>query len=209
MSQTTNEELIKLNTPVNVPYNYSVYSNISFSTPIRVLGIKTSIKWNELWNRGMSFINMDENIQTNLTHTVGLNIENRKKEKWDVLVGGQISVTDAKFSIASMNTVYFNTSYYANIRYTPTEKWSFQVWGNVTNYNSESFSEAVSIPIINASVSYFFLKGNKGSFILKGSDLLNRNIGFYRSSTSNYLVEQEWNTIGRYVMLTFKLRIGR
>ena len=209
MSQTTNEELIKLNTPVNVPYNYVVYSFISFSTPIRVLGIKMNINWNELWNRGIGIINTDENIQTNFTHTLRLNIENRKKDKWDVLVGGQFSMTDAKFSISSMNTIYFNTSYYADIRFTPNEKWSFQVWGNVTNYNSESFSEAVSIPIINASISYFFLKGNKGSFLLKGSDLLNKNIGFYRNSTSNYLVEQEWNTIGRYVMLTFKLRIGR
>jgi len=39
-------------------------------------------------------------------------------------------------------------------------------------------------------------------------DLLNKYSSFQRISETNYLMERERNTIGRYVMLTFNLRIG-
>ena len=44
---------------------------------------------------------------------------------------------------------------------------------------------------------------------MRGSDLLNRQVGFERISQDNYLMQREWNTIGRYVMIEFKLRIGQ
>jgi len=34
-------------------------------------------------------------------------------------------------------------------------------------------------------------------------------VGFERISQTNYLQQREWNTIGRYVMLEFHMRIGR
>jgi len=209
ISNTTNQELIQSVIPVNVPYYYSAGAHISFSTPIRTLGTKVSLRTGENWSKGISIINSEDNIQTNFSHFVYLTFENRNKEKWDAKIGGSVSITDAKFSIASLNTIYYNTTYFTKLRYTPGEKWSFETDANVVNYNSKSFDEAVSIPVIGASISYYFLKGERASVTLKGSDLLNKYIGFYRNSTTNYLIQQEWNTIGRYVMLTFQIRINK
>jgi hypothetical protein len=208
-SQSTNEELITLISPVNTPDHRSVYSYISFSTPIRALGMKVSLTSHENWSKGLSIINGEDNTQTNFLHSFSLRFENRKKEKWDAALGGNVSITDAKFSISSMNTVYYNTSLYTDIRFTPSDKWSFETKASLVNYDSKSFDEAVSIPLLTAGISYYFLQGERASLTLRGYDLLNKQIGFERISQNNYLMQREWNTIGRYVMLEFHMRIGR
>ncbi len=207
-SQSTNEQLITLVSPVNTPDHRSIYSYISFSTPIRALGIKVSLTSHENWSKGLSIINGDNNTQSNFMHSFSVRFENRKKEKWDAALGSNVSVTDARFSISSMNTVYYNASLYTDIRYTPGDKWSFETLASVVNYNSKSFDEAVSIPLLTAGISYYFLRGERASLTLRGFDLLNKQVGFERISQTNYLMQREWNSIGRYVMLEFYMRIG-
>lgn len=52
-------------------------------------------------------------------------------------------------------------------------------------------------------------KGKEASLTLRGFDLLNRDSNFQRISETNYLMQRASNTIGRYVMLTFSLRIKK
>jgi len=207
-SQYTNEELITVMSPVNTPDHSSIYSYISFSTPIRKLGIKISLTSHENWEQGMGIVNGEDNTQTNFTHAFRLRFENRKKQKWDVALGGNLTITDARYSISSMNTVYYNTTLLTDLRFTPNEKWSFEADANVINYNAENLDESVSIPLLTAGISHYFLRGERATISLRGYDLLNKQQGFKHSSQGNYLMQQEWNTIGRYVMLEFKLRIG-
>ena len=171
--------------------------------------MKMSLTSHESWNKGLSIINGEDNTQSNFIHSLGLRFENRKKEKWDAALGGKVSITDARFSISSMNTVYYNTSLYTDIRFTPSDKWSFETVASVVNYNSKSFDEAVTIPLLTAGISYYFLRGERASLTLRGYDLLNKQVGFERISQTNYLMQREWNTIGRYVMLEFHMRLGR
>jgi hypothetical protein len=208
-SQYTNEELITLMTPVNTSGQNSIYSYISFSTPIRKLGMKISLNSHENWSRGMGIVNGVDNKQTNFTHAFRLRLENRKKQKWDAAVGANLAITDAKYSITSMNTVYYNTSLFTDLRFTPSEKWSFEAEANVVNYNAENLDESVSIPLLTAGISYYFLRGERATLSLRGYDLLNKQQGFQHISMGNYLMQREWNTIKRYVMLEFKMRIGR
>jgi len=198
MSQTVNEDLTKINTPVNVPYNYSLSSYNNFSTPIRALGIKVNARLTESWSKGISVVNSEDNIQTVFVHSLDVNLENRRQDKVDIRIGGSVTVTDSKFSIAeAMNNVYFNTTFYADIYFTPNDHWNFGTEANIVNYNAESFEEAVSIPSIKASIRYFFGKGNKTGIILQGYDLLNKFSNFQYTNGPNFIMEQENNTIGR------------
>ena len=206
-SQTIDEDFTQTGTPVNVPSNYTASSYIYFSTPIRALGMKVNAMSRENWSRGISIINSEDNIQTVFTHTLDLSVENRRKQTFDIAIGGSVSLTDSRSSIAEDN-VYFSTSYYTDLRLSPNEQWSFETEANVANHSSRSFSESVSIPFIHASINYYFLKGERASLTLRGSDLLNKNVGFRRISATNYLMQREWNTIGRYVMLTLNMKIG-
>lgn len=210
ISQTINKDLTKMVTPVNVSEDYSAYWYISFSTPIRALGLKINATSYETWHKGISIINAEDNIQTMFSHRIDLNIENRRKEKFHIRAGGSVTLTDTKYSIAEdMNNVYYNTSYYTDFFYNPTDWLNFEAEANIVNYNSQSFKESVSVPLITAGISFHFLKGNRASLILKGYDLLNKYSNFKRISETNYLMEKVRNTIGRYVMLTLRVRTGK
>nr|MBC8343465.1 outer membrane beta-barrel protein [Bacteroidota bacterium] len=205
-----NPDYSQLVMPVNVPYAYNLYSFVYFSTPLRPLGINIKIRSHEMWKRGINIINEEENINTNTTHSLKISLENRNKKKWGVNLGGAMSLTNSKFSIAeSMNNVYYNTSYFADARYTPGSKWNFKIEGNVVNYNSKSFTESISIPILNASITYYFLKGEKASLSVRGYDLLNRSLHISQVTDGNFLVREESNMIGQYIMLLFKIKIGK
>lgn len=209
-SRTVDSQLKQTMTLINVKNDYNASARMDFSTPIRKLGIKISTNLRESFNRGISLVNGTENINTNFTHKVSLSIDNRKKDKWDVMAGGSVSVTDAKYSIQSaLNNRYMNLAYFAEMRYNPTEKWNFAFKADVTNYTAQSFDKPVSVPLLSGEVSYYFLKANRGVLTLQGVDLLNKNTGIQRISELNYLQERQTNMLGRYVMLTFKYRLNK
>jgi len=79
----------------------------------------------------------------------------------------------------------------------------------VTNYNDKSFGESLTVPLIAAEISYFFLANKRASISIQGADLLNQNKGIQRISELNYLRETRSNIIGRYVMLSFKYRLNK
>jgi len=195
---------------VNVPDDYTASASINFSTPVKPLGIKVGIDFKERWNRGISYVNTVENINTNLTHKVGLKVENRKKDKWDVEVGGTVSFTDARYSIQKeLNRKYNNHVAFGEIRYTPNQRWSFCVTADITSYNSQSFNDAITVPLLSAEINYHFLVNNRGMLSLEAFDLLNKNTGVTRVSEYNYIRETNSNMIGRYFMLSFKFKLNK
>ncbi len=200
-------QIIKL---VNVPEDYSSMINISFSTPIRPLGINVNINLIESWNKGISYINNSVNSNINFSHDLRLSFSNRKKEKWDVEAGAKMSYTDAGYSIQKqLNRQYYNYSCFGEMRYTPTGKLHLRLTCDITHYSARSFDEEITIPLIGAEINYLFLKNNRAMISLEGVDLLNRNRGISRSSSMNYLRETNSNTIGRFVMFTFKYKLNK
>lgn len=195
---------------INAGNDYRLSGNFDFTTPIRKLGIDVNVRISESWNRGMSLVNDVENLSTNFSHTISLYINNRKKDKWDLMIGGRIQITDAKYSLQeNLNNHYVNISGYGDLSYTPNEKWFFSFSSDITRYSEQSFGSAVSIPILRAEISRYFLKGKRAVLTLSGHDLLNKNQGIERISQMNYLRESVSNVLGRYFMLTFKFRINK
>jgi len=208
--RTIDDNLRQSMTLVNVPSDYRIQSSSDFSTPIRKLGIKFNTNLEETWNRGTSYVNNIENINTNLSHRISLSVENRKKTKWDVIAGGAFQMTDARFSIQeSLNNRYLDFSYFAEIRFNPNKKWNFQVTADVTNYNSRSFSQSVVIPLTGVEITHYFLRNNRGSLTFQGIDLLNRNTGIERTSDLNFIREQRSNMLGRLLMISFRYRLNK
>lgn len=59
----------------------------------------------------------------------------------------------------------------------------------------------------NAGLTYLFLKDDRGQLKISVFDILNRNNGFYRYSTQNYIMDQQTNVLQRYGLLTFTYNI--
>lgn len=209
-SRTVGEDLRQNMSLVNVPDDYMVRGSADFSTPVRQLGIKINTNVEEIWNRGLNYVNSAENVNINLTHKLSLSIENRKKTKFDITAGGSVQITNAKFSIQkSLNNRYIDYSYFTDIRYTPGKQWNMLLTTEVTRYSAESFSSNITIPLLGAELTYYFLKNYRGAITIQGTDLLNRNTGIERSSEFNYLREQRSNMLGRLLMISFKYKLNK
>ncbi len=210
LKRTIYEDLSQEINLINVDEDYRANANFDFSTPIRKLGLNFKISLKESWNRGKTYVNDIENINTNFSHAISINLDNRKKEKWDFLVGGKLQLTDSKYSIQEdLNKSYLNLSGFMDLSYTPNDKWYFSFSADITRYDKQSFGDVVSIPLLRSEISHYFLKNKRGVISIETFDLLDKNKGLERISSMNYLLEKRSNIMGRYVLLTFKYRLNK
>jgi len=212
--QTVDKNLVKLNKPVNVPEGYNAGANINFATPIRRLGLKIDLGLSENWAKSYNIINFETNTVNSFSHGISFSIENHIKGMWDVKLGASVGMTDAKYTIQDIeqednSNIYYNTAYFTNIRFMPGDHWDIGVDAGVTDYNSQNLEENFSIPSINAEINYYFLTGNRAILTLAAVDLLDKNTGWSQISNINYLMQTHSNTIGRYIILSFKYRFNK
>lgn len=195
--------------PVNVDHDFSLRSYLSFSTPLRFIKTNIRLTYSNNWNRGILFVNEDKNNTGRLTNTVNLSFDNRKKDIVDARIGVRISHNKTTYSVSeALNQTYLDRRYYAELRVTPTKKWTFGSEFDYTIYPAESFGQETKIPIWKASISRYFLRGNRGQLRLSAFDILGKNLGISRTSRLNYVQEQRIRSLGRYVMLSFSYSIS-
>jgi hypothetical protein len=197
-------------TMVNVPDDYKVNGNIDFSTPIRKLKMNLGLTLRETWNKGISLVNDAQNVTTSLTHSGGITLGNRKKDKWDLSAGANISYTHAAYTIGSMqSTRYYNYNYFGEISWTPNTSFSFFVSADITSYNGANFNKSIVIPLLKAEAKFYFLKDKRGILSLEGFDLLNKNTGLSRVTELNYLMQKKSSIIQQYFLLSFKYKLNK
>lgn len=208
--RTIDQNLRFVNRLTNVKRDLMINGNVDFSTPIRTLGIKVHVNFDEGWNKGLNLINKQENENTNFKHRGSLSLDNRKKDKWDVSTGIEVSLTNSRYSLQkSLDNNYLNMSWFGVVRFNPSDKWNFEVNSDIAKYTDQSFGESLTIPVVNFEISRFLLKNKRGTLMLKGFDLLDRNSIVQRFSELNYLREVRSNSIGRFIMLSFTYRINK
>ncbi len=209
-SRMVNPDLSEVNTLINVDHDYRMDGSFDFSTPIKWLGLDFNARLNETWNQGLSMVNGEENINTNFVHSLFVSFSNRKNEKLDVSIGGSISITDANYSRQeSLNKVYYNTVVFTDVVFTPNDNWHFSLTADLSRYDEESFGSSITVPLLKAEFTRYFLRNRRGVISLELFDILDKNKGVERITEMNYQLERQSNTIGRYAMLTFKYRLNK
>jgi hypothetical protein len=209
-ARTVLPDLSQRLTMVNVPDDYAADANIDFSTPLRKLKLNLVLNLKESWNRGISIVNQVQNVNTNLTHSGTVSVNNRKKEKWDASAGFNISYTDARYSLqSSMNNTYYQYDYFSEISFMPSAAFNFLVSADVTSYRGSHFKGSVNIPLLKAEVKYYFMKDKRGTLSLEAFDLLNKNKGIQRVSELNYLQERHSTIIRQYFLISFKYKLNK
>ncbi len=209
-SKTINNDLTQSLTLINTSSDYSASAGFDFSTPFRPFKINVRLGFDENFDRGINYINDEENAITAFTHSASLSLDNRKKDRIDTRIGASLDYTQASYSIElSQSSNYITSSYFFEMDYSPSDAWRFSLNADVDKYVTEGFDGATVIPLLQAEITRYILKSNRGTISLKGYDLLNKNTGVVQTSAYNYLQTTESNTIGRYVMLSFKYRINK
>jgi hypothetical protein len=193
----------QVTTPKNVDYDYNLSAFMHFSTPIKKLGIKISLQPGANYNNGLIYINNELTKTQRYTNSMTLRVDNKNKDKVDVQVGTVISHNLTKYiESKQLDQEFISSNYYIDFTYYFLKTFTFSTSADYTVYSGDAFQNTQAIPIIKGSISKLILK-NKGEIKFRVFDALNKNIGFSRNSTLNYVEEVTTNNISRYYMLTF------
>jgi hypothetical protein len=84
------------------------------------------------------------------------------------------------------------------------------IGSDITYRGNEGYTDGYNqnVWLWNAQISYSFLAGKNATIMLKGVDLLNQSNNIQRTVTGNYLEDVEYNTLGRYCMISFSYRFN-
>lgn len=195
---------------VNTQYEGSAQLSVDYSRPVNFLGLNIHAGFTENWQQSVTPVNGTNNRSNTLSHKLDLSFSNIKSDVWDLRWGGNINISDARYSInKEMNNQYYNYTGFVQIGYRPNAKWNFIASGDITHYTARSFDQPVTVPILSAELTRYILPHQRGAISIKAFDLLDKNKAVQRISQLNYLMEQRSNTIGRYLMLSFSYRLNR
>ncbi len=96
----------------------------------------------------------------------------------------------------------FNTQWYAPLGFVLATDLTYEATsGYAAGYDTRQW-------LWNASLSYQFLTGRSATISLAAYDLLNQRSQVSRNITANYIDDTRYNTLGRYVMVTFSYRFN-
>ena len=205
INQTSiDENFVQTTSPINVSDDLSVRANLSYSRPIRSLGAKIKLFTNSTYQNSIQFINSNQNDVNRYNTSVGMTLENRNKDNFSISGTARLTQNTNTYSENNeQNLSYLNQSYKIGTRLDAIKSWSFASDLDVRHYSEQNFSPSETIPIWTASISKYFLEGDKGEFRISGYDLLNQNQSINRISNANYVQNESINTLGRYLMASF------
>jgi hypothetical protein len=196
--------------PVNANGVYTATGNFGYGFTLKKLKSRIDVGSNISYNRNIAFLNNEQNLISNLSIGPNFSWNFGIDDVIDLRVTSRFSISKATYSLQpQLNTNYLQQTYGGEMtNYLP---WSL-VLNNQFNYvlntgRTDGFN--TQVPLWNASVAKSFLKNKRAEVKLTAFDLLNRNIGITRSANQSYIVDQRYNVLNRYFLLSFTYSLNK
>jgi hypothetical protein len=194
--------------PVNLGDGWNGNIGGSYGTPIRTLGAQVDLEYSYTRSIGQELVNAVENESRTANHNIGLRLQNRSKEIFDLNAGARWGFNSVRYSINSaLDQSYLNSTYYGEGTWFVSEAWSVNASANYQVFDQNLFGPRDNIFLLGASVGRQ-LFDNRGEVRIYGVDLLNENNGISITSTSSYIRQRQAPTLGRRVMVQFSYQLG-
>lgn len=209
-SQTYTEQQVRISKPVNVDNNLRLNGNATFSFPVQKIGSRIGITATATHQDGTNVLNdVESNIAQN---TIGgtLRYTFRYKELVDANLSANLSrqSTEYEFDIQS-DQLFFNKTYSAETNLSLLKNYTLNATFEYLIYESKTNHYKQDIPLLNLSISRYFLKARRGELKFSVNNMLDRNIGVSQQADINYFERQITNSLGRYYMFTFNYSINK
>ena len=207
-TQSIDDNLRTTYRPQNSLVGYRGRAYISFSRPIKPLGIKFDLGVNGQLTQSTTLVNNVKNSQLTQRYTFKASIENRKKKLIDGIIGTKIILNNSSFSINnSLNTTYLNYMAYVDIKVSFAKKWLISSDFEYNIYADQAFEDKIYIPMWSAAISRTFLKADQLKIEFRVFNILDQQLNIRRFSQEEMISETQVNTLGRYFMLTARFKI--
>lgn len=193
-----------LSKPVNVNGAYRINGGLNYGFGIKKIYSRFNFGINGGFNNNISYAN--GLLNTIVTKSAGPSFSYtfQLEEVVDIDLSTRYSFSNTNNAInAGLNTNYLTKVFSADVtNYLP---FNF-ILNQSMNYTVNSGRAAgfnTAVPIWNASISKYFMKNKRAELKMSAFDLLNKNIGISRNVSQNQIVDQEYNVISQYFLLSF------
>jgi hypothetical protein len=194
--------------PVNLSDGWNSSLGGSVGTPIRALGAQVDLDYGYSRSLGQELVNNVENESRTTGHNIGIRLQNRAKEIFDVNAGAQWSFNDVAYSINNaLNQSYLNSSYFGDATWFLSTALSANASANYQVFDQNLFGPRDNILMLGASVGMQMFD-NRGEIRIYGVDLLNENNGISITSSSSFIRQRQAPTLGRRIMVQFSYQLG-
>ncbi len=201
---------------VNGTYNANATGSLGFPVKIAKLKANLNLSTNANFNHNINLLfNKDklfseENKINTLTITERPSLNYTYKELFDVSLNAGVTWYNTTYSLQStQNNSYFSHNYGLDMNwYIPG---GFTVENDI-DYTLNTGRAAGFNPKIflwNANIAKSIFKNKKGQIRLDIYDLLNQNQGVTRNTNGNYIEDQTYNVLKRYLLLSFTYNLSK
>jgi len=196
--------------PVNADGVRSIFGNVEWGFPLRKLHSRIEVGSSFNVSNNVSFVNGARNNITSTGYGPNITYSFSKEDKIDIDLTASLSISRATYSLEpAFNTNYLRQNYGLNMT-------NYLPWGitlhNEINYilnTGRTDGYNTSIPLWNASIAKSILKNSRGEFKLSAMDLLNKNTGISRSSNQGFIIDEKYNVLRRYFLLSFTYSLNK
>jgi hypothetical protein len=194
---------------VNGISNYGLYAGYGWK--VKKLDVDLFLQPEIQISRNTNFINNLENINNYRSYNMNVGVYRNKQDKYSVSFSPGIGYTYLKSSLRpDVITRYFTSSTNFDMWVQLPYKFETSTHGNINiREKTDVFGRNRNSFKWDADVSKRFMKGKNLILKLGVYDILNQNIGFNRTATTNIITENSYNVIKRYFMLSLQYNLSK
>ncbi len=200
----------RISTYTNANGTYNIFGNLEYGFPLKKLKSRIEVGSSVNYGKNADFVNGERNNISNISMGPNVSYNFSIDNKIDLQLSGRLSVNNSKYSLQKeANNNYLQQNYGIDLT---NYFHGGIILNNQFNYilntgRANGFN--TKVPLWNASLSKGFMKNKRGEFKLSAYDLLNKNKGIRRSSNQGYIVDEKYNVLQRYFLLSFTYSLNK
>ncbi|WP_419934431.1 outer membrane beta-barrel protein [Candidatus Palauibacter sp.] len=193
--------------PVNLGNAWSASGGANFGTPLRFMGGQVDLNYRLSYSSSTEFVNQAENRNQTLSHTVGVELENRAKEDFDIRGGAKLSFSDVRYSLnEELNEGYLNSTLYARGD-VYLGQWTLGTEFTYSLYDQDLFGPGRNVALWEASLRRLIFN-DRAEIRLVAFDVLGQNQGVTYTNSPGFIQERRVESLTQYLMLNFTWYLG-
>lgn len=201
----------RTNQAVNVDGNRNANLYLGYNFKMKKLDMRAGFNGNVRYSRYVNYINDAMNTTNSGNYELGTYLNKSKEKKYELRLEASATYTNSKSSVQqAIKTNYWTFSINPNIDLFFPWKLQLHTDCNINlRQKTAAFDNNNNVVLWNAWIGKKFMKNDALMIKAEVNDLLKENIGFNRQVNSNFISQQNYGTISRYVFLSINWNFNK
>jgi Outer membrane protein beta-barrel family/Carboxypeptidase regulatory-like domain len=200
----------RFTTPVNANGVGNILSDVVYGFPLMKLHSRLEVGGQFKYSKNVDFINGATDNSNSMTLRPEFTYSYGGSDKFDLRLTAAVAFISGRYSLQpSLNTNYQRQNYGVNMTQYLPFNFSFHNEFNYIINSGRSNGYNSSIPLWNSWLAKSFLHNGQAELKLAVMDLLDRNAGIARDINQGSVVDQRYNVLQRYFLLSFTYSLNK